>query len=92
MKYAVVRNGVVENLVEWDGIAEWEPPAGTKVYPFSGPVSIGWNWNGGAPVNPAPPPAPSPPVPAMTVDQKLSMIGLTKADIKDIAANGAVPK
>jgi hypothetical protein len=57
-QYAVVANNVVVNLVEWDGVSAWSPPAGTTASPTSGaPVSIGWLWNAGVPTDPNPPPA-----------------------------------
>ncbi|WP_158248851.1 hypothetical protein [Pseudomonas sp. GW456-12-1-14-TSB6] len=48
-KYAVVKNGVVDNLIIWDGDLEgWQPPAGTIAIeiPDSSPVSIGYLYNG----------------------------------------------
>lgn len=30
-RYAVVRDGVVENVVMWDGESEWAPPEGTML-------------------------------------------------------------
>lgn len=29
MRYAIIINGVVHNLIAWDGAAPWEPPAGS---------------------------------------------------------------
>ena len=29
MRYVIIRDGVVENIILWDGSAEWEPPEGT---------------------------------------------------------------
>ena len=60
MRYAIIRDGIVENLTEWDGNTEtWQPPAGTtaEVCP-TGAISIGWEWNDGAPFNPNPPAEP----------------------------------
>ena len=30
-RWAVIRNGVVENVIEWDGGDGWEPPEGAKL-------------------------------------------------------------
>lgn len=30
-RYAVVRDGVVENVVVWDGESDWQPPEGTTL-------------------------------------------------------------
>lgn len=30
-KYLVIRDGVVENIILWDGVAHWPPPEGTTV-------------------------------------------------------------
>lgn len=29
--YAIVQNGVVQNVMEWDGISPWVPPAGSTI-------------------------------------------------------------
>lgn len=59
MKHAVIRNGIIENIVEWDGVAAWTPPAGTTVELTEGLVlDIGWSWNEGRPRNPNPPATP----------------------------------
>lgn len=61
-KYVIVRAGIVENSVEWDGGPTWSPPDGTEAHSFEGVVRIGWQWNDGAPVDPSPPP-PEPVIP-----------------------------
>lgn len=30
-RYKVIRNGIIENIVEWDGVTPWAAPAGTTV-------------------------------------------------------------
>lgn len=54
MRHAVVRDGIVENIVEWDGQSEWAPPAEAGVYPTD-EAAIGWNFDAGVF---SPPPAP----------------------------------
>ena len=33
MQYAVIHTatGAIENIIEWDGVSPWEPPAGCNV-------------------------------------------------------------
>ena len=31
MNYAIVNAGTVENIVVWDGEADWSPPEGTEL-------------------------------------------------------------
>lgn len=88
MRYAIVRNGIVENLTEWDGNAEtWHPPEGAKAEAFpEGAVSIGWTWNDGTPVDPNPPAAPKP-QPALTHKQKVeTVLGITIPELKTLIA------
>lgn len=40
MDFAVVRNGIIENVVQWGG-AEWCPPAGTMIVPLEAWMGIG---------------------------------------------------
>ncbi len=58
-RYAIVRDGIVENVVLWDGDAEkWAPPKGAAAYAApDDAVSRGWTYADGAFV---PPPAPVP--------------------------------
>lgn len=63
MRYAVVRDNVVENVVEWDGESDWIAPEGT-VLVQSEEASPGNSYDGktftpAAPVDPVPePPTP----------------------------------
>lgn len=57
--YAIVENGVVTNVIEWDGETEWVPDAGVAVL-TDGTVGIGWSYAGSkftAPPVPEPSPA-----------------------------------
>jgi hypothetical protein len=55
MRHAIVRNGIIENVVEWDGESSWSPPEGTQLHQApNGLLSIGWQWNNGSPIDPAP--------------------------------------
>ncbi|MCA8389264.1 hypothetical protein LGN11_26545 [Burkholderia multivorans] len=46
--YAVVENGLVVNIVEWDGVATWAPPDGTSAVkiPNGETVGIGFGFDG----------------------------------------------
>lgn len=58
MRHAIIREGIVKNVCEWDGdIRKWSPPEGATVRAFpTGKISPGWQWNNGAPIDPTPPP------------------------------------
>lgn len=47
--YAVIENGIVSNLVCWDGKSEWHAPDGSiaKAIPSGVSVSIGYAFDGG---------------------------------------------
>jgi hypothetical protein len=61
MTYAMVRDGVVVNVIDWDGVTPYTPPEGCELHAWEGPVSIGWTWVDGAPVDPNPLPEPAEP-------------------------------
>ncbi len=45
--YAIVQDGMVINVVVWDGKTEWQPPAGTtaiEVTEQTGPAYIGFGY------------------------------------------------
>ncbi|WP_322008277.1 hypothetical protein [Paraburkholderia tropica] len=48
--YAIVENGIVVNIVVWDGSASWTPPEGTTAVEVSdktGAAHIGGTFNNG---------------------------------------------
>lgn len=53
----MIRDGVVENVVSWDGSADtWRPPTGYTLVEADGlSVGVGWLWDGSAFTIPAPP-------------------------------------
>lgn len=81
MRYAIVRDGVIENVVLWDGAPGWAPPEGTQLCELSQEdrAEIGWAWDG-APVVPPKAPDPQPP----TAAEKLAAAGLTVAELKQV--------
>jgi hypothetical protein len=46
--YAIVENGVVTNVVLWDGESEWQPPVDGSAVAISedSAITIGWIYNG----------------------------------------------
>lgn len=46
------QSNVIVNRIEWDGIAEYQPPEGTTVVVGDG--EMGWSWNGKEAVDPNP--------------------------------------
>lgn len=83
MRYVIVKNGVVDNVTEWNAETPWSPPQGTVAYAFEGPVSAGWQWNDGSPADPNPPVEVEPP-PPLTPEQKLAALGLTIDDLRQL--------
>lgn len=45
MRYAVIDNGVVVNVVIWDGETEWPLPPDLSAIDCAPQVGIGWTWN-----------------------------------------------
>jgi len=86
MKYALVSNNQIVNIIEWDGDTKtWQPPENLTVHKLEGPISIGWLWNNGNPVDPNPPAPPPEPVQVqITPEQKLAAAGLTVSDLKSL--------
>lgn len=55
MNYVMIQNGVVINIVDWDGITPYNAPDDCQLHSWQDAVDIGWLWVDGAPVNPNPP-------------------------------------
>jgi hypothetical protein len=47
-RHAIIVSGVVENVIEWDGKAEWQPPVGSTVVQLDDdqPCGPGWIYDG----------------------------------------------
>lgn len=43
MRYALIKDGKVENVIEWDGVSEYQPPDGYIMLPADQVVSVGLN-------------------------------------------------
>lgn len=47
MKYAIINDGVVANVIEWDGKSAWTSPDGTTLAPLGeSPAGPGWTYDG----------------------------------------------
>jgi hypothetical protein len=96
VRYALIRDGVVTNLIEWDGASQWAPPAGEIAQPFAnGAVNPGWLWNDGNPVDPNPHPDPEPYTGPITVSRLRLKLELAERGLLDdgdaaVAASGGV--
>jgi hypothetical protein len=46
-RYAIVLDGVVSNIIVWDGVAVWSPPVGSVVVALDAdqPCDIGWTYD-----------------------------------------------
>jgi hypothetical protein len=44
MRYAIIKNNVVENTIVWDGVTPYTPPEGT-ILVASDTAEIGWIYN-----------------------------------------------
>lgn len=84
MRYAIVFNNFVENIVEWDGVSPSTLLPGRSANLAQDIfVSVGWNWNNGVPTNPIPPPPPPPPFDFSNLDnldKTLKAMGLVIAN------------
>lgn len=53
-RYALVdADGLVVNVIEWDGVSDWSPPESLTCLEADEAVSIGWTRQNGAWVGPA---------------------------------------
>ena len=61
IRYAMIRNGVVENVSLWDGdTSRWTPPVEYLVIPAPDHVGRDWRYEAGEWLPPLPPPDPEP--------------------------------
>jgi len=58
MYYLLVKDGIIENAIDYDGVSPYTPPDGCELVTTDEFFSIGWAWVDGHPVDPNPP-APS---------------------------------
>ena len=90
MKYAIVKNGVVRNIVEWDGVSHYN--ADGELIQADENAWIGGEYNGSfvaRPVEPDPEPTAEEIQKAadkQSAHDKLSALGLTDAEIEAITS------
>lgn len=60
--YAVISAGDVVNVVQWDGVSDWDAPVGTQLVQ-SDVAAVGWSFKSGKFTAP-----PAPPVPGRSVE------------------------
>ncbi|MFW5401370.1 tail fiber assembly protein [Yersinia sp. 1252 StPb PI] len=76
-KYAVVLNGVVINIVVWDGVTEWQPNEGEAIV-ATDEIGIGWYYADGT--------FTAPPEPEPTHDEVVAMAFAKKSSLMQIAS------
>ena len=90
MAYAIVKNSLVTNMVEWDGVSEYTVDG--ELVQADANAYIGGTYNGSfvaRPVEPTPEPTPEQAQKAadkQSAHDKLSALGLTDAEIEAITA------
>ena len=62
MRYIIIKDGTVENIIEWDGVTNWSPPPGCTIELVDEYSAISMRWTKVEGVWTAPP-APDPIVP-----------------------------
>lgn len=55
MYYLLVKDGVIVNAIDWDGVTPYTPPEGHELVSTYEFYSIGWAWDGTQPVAPIAP-------------------------------------
>jgi hypothetical protein len=91
-KYAIVKNNVVQNLVEWDGVSEFNVDG--ELIEASHDAWIGGSYTDGAFVPRPPEPAPEPTAEELQAQadrqsalDKLTALGLTEQEISALGIN-----
>jgi hypothetical protein len=81
-RYAIIRpDGGVENVIEWDGKETYEPPSGHMLIAADENAEPGGSWDGVRFHRPIPKPSS-----AVTLDEKLARLGLTRAELRAVMA------
>lgn len=81
MTYAIVRDGIIVNIIAWDGAAPYVTPEGCELHAVEGAAGVGWLYDGVTFTNPTPPPPEpvAPPVP--TKEELLAQLAALQAQI-----------
>jgi len=80
MRYAVINNGVVENIIAWDGSSSYTPTNGRTLV-ASDTASIGWGYNSSTGVFSAPLPVPQIPVVPKSITPRQCRLILLQQDL-----------
>jgi len=59
MRWGIVQDGVVTQVIAWDGVVAYAPPAGSVLVQHDR-VNVGWTYVDGELVEPEPVPEPEP--------------------------------
>ncbi len=87
MRYAMIRDGRVESVIEWDGVSNWTP--GDDYDVIDCPVSVGPGWTHDGDGFHAPP-QPTPPrriIPKSVVQERMNDIGKLGAAFTALNSN-----
>lgn len=95
MRYAIVKDSLVTNIILWDGISEYSPPEDAVLIIAPDEVVVGWTCPNGTWT----PPEPSEPIPAPGDDtedklqgvQALVALGIEEAIARTIVGLSAQP-
>jgi len=63
MAWILVKDGIIVNHIEYDGVSPYEPPENQQMFKYDDPFNVGWSWDGTKavePVLPLPEPTPQP--------------------------------
>lgn len=89
-RYAVVRDGLAENVILWDGVAEYQAPEGTELVQVSEEIAPGWRLEGDAWIAPEMPENPAPELDPVVMQAKqsaaaqLMILGISEANARII--------
>lgn len=86
-RYAVVRDGVVENVVMWGGESAWAPPEGTVLVKAddASPTDL---YDGKTFTRSAPQAEPEPPAPQPTIEDILAVLPKESLDLLAARVSG----
>lgn len=89
MAWLLVKDGIIINNIEYDGVSHFVPDDGVQLVQTDGPHNIGWEWDGTQAVQPPPPPEPDPvepaPAPQPTIADLQAQLATLTAQIQSLA-------
>lgn len=81
-RYFVIKNETIINIVVWDGISEWAPPADTTIELAVDGIGTGWRRIDGIWTEPEPPAPTQEDLAKVSARAKLAALGLTEEEIE----------